>query len=533
MSCCPASPPAAVIGAALADGAGPESDILPGENVDCYMARGGNIDGQHDDATEEPKNKIANTSIPVTRDKTKATVNLKLEMTTDSDLPVQWSIETASNVLDLSGDTLSGTWPAGNAELGKTFTVMVRAKRNGAEVDSRSFTFVPTVGGESDEIRLVSPLPGGIINSKYGPRMHPIKKIMKPHTGIDMVLAGGKTTDVVAAADGEVILAGGNATVKSGYGLQVRIKHMSASGKHLCTTTYNHLAKIYVSVGQKVMAGQKIGYEGTTGGSTGNHLHFEVRLPNGGFCDPAPLINGSTKVLAKPGDSPSSPNTKVVDSNASMSEKESEARQKSCAMYGTEEYPQDPNSTNDPVPGTPGDPFEAAWFFTMKHEVTGWSAASPTDPEVQQGLCETPVQKRKTGYVTLKGDTGGETKFGVAKNSNPSTNIKTLPYDGAKKIGYNNYWKNGKVNCNNMGKLVAVMAFDMNYNHGAGNTKFMLTKSGINSLPSDPLEKQLRDCEALYATRVSFVLAINKPQFHRDWVNRAKECFNYVKSLQV
>jgi len=509
--------------------------MRPGENVDCYVARGGNINGQFDDATEEPQDKIANNSIPITRNKTQARVNVKLEMTAGSDLPVQWVIETTSTVLEVNGDMLTGVWPAGHAELNKTFTVLVHARKGGVDVDSRSFTVVPTVGGEGDEIRLVCPLPGGHINSKYGLRKHPITGQMKPHTGIDMVIAGGKTTDVVAAADGEVVLCGGNATVKSGYGLQVHIKHTSASGKHICTTSYNHLAKIYVTQGQKVMAGQKIGYEGTTGGSTGNHLHFEVRLPNGGFCDPEPLINGSLTVVAKPGDAPSAGGAYSRNSAASMSEKESEGRSASCGMYGTSQYPSDPNETNDPVPPSPpsNDPFEAAWFFTLQHEIIGWSSSSPGDPEVQQGLCDTPTQKRKCGYVTLQGDKGGETKFGVAKAGNPSVNIKTLPYAAAKKIGYNNYWKNSKVNCGNMGKLVAIMAFDMNYNHGAGNTAYMLSQANVHSSPGDSRAAQLAHCEALFAAHVAFIQGIPRPQFQRGWLKRAKECLAYVKSLQV
>ena len=130
-----------------------------------------------------------------------------------------------------------------------------------------------------------------------------------------MKYADRSVKDVVAAADGEVVQAGGDAS--RGYGLKVWVKHFS-NGKHLCTTTYNHLAKIYVAVGQKVMAGQAIGLEGTTGSSTGNHLHFEVRLPNGTFTDPEPLINGSVSVATSTTPNGDAVGTQNRNSSASL-----------------------------------------------------------------------------------------------------------------------------------------------------------------------------------------------------------------------
>lgn len=102
--------------------------------------------------------------------------------------------------------------------------------------------------------------------SGFGWRHHPILKKQKFHNGLDMGAPTG--TPIVAAGDGVVEFAGWN----SGYGNLVRIDH----GKGL-STRYGHQSKLFVVAGQRVRAGQKIGLVGSTGMSTGPHLHFEVR----------------------------------------------------------------------------------------------------------------------------------------------------------------------------------------------------------------------------------------------------------------
>lgn len=534
--CCPSAPPSAAIGGAFAEASGPESDIRPGETVECYMARGGNTTGQHDDATENVENKIDNTSVPITRTQTQASVSVQFKLTAGSTrTPTSWTMsETPASALTLSSTgLLTATWPAGHADLGKVIKIEVMAHDGAGVIDKRGFTVAPTVGKESDEIRLISPLPGAIVNSKFGPRMHPIHKVMKPHTGIDMKYADRSVKDVVAAADGQIVLCGGNPS--SGYGLRVWIKHSTGSGQHLCTTTYNHLAKIYVTQGQKVMAGQKIGLEGTTGSSTGNHLHFECKLPDGKFIDPEPLINGQLMVADRTlenGDAdPSSLQTK--NSNASLSAKEAEARSTSCEPYGPT-YPQaDPPETTDPVPVAPStDPFERAWFFTMTHEVGPfWNASYPSDPEVSQGLIETKPQRKKTGYVNTPNYPGGETKFGVAQKPNPSVDVTTMDYAKAKQTGFNNYWKSSRMSCTDKAERVAIMLFDMNYLHGDGNARKIWQNAGISSTTSDDEATQLAHCEELYAARVAFIRSIPRPEFTKGWLKRAKECLEYVKSL--
>jgi murein DD-endopeptidase MepM/ murein hydrolase activator NlpD len=90
------------------------------------------------------------------------------------------------------------------------------------------------------------------------------------HQGIDIGNVGAKGgTTIVAAASGTVLQAGYN---NGGYGNMVIITH--AGGKH---TLYGHASKVFVKAGQSVRAGQKIALEGSTGHSTGPHLHFEVQ----------------------------------------------------------------------------------------------------------------------------------------------------------------------------------------------------------------------------------------------------------------
>ena len=111
------------------------------------------------------------------------------------------------------------------------------------------------------------PAPGySRISSSFGSRMHPIKKKVLQHTGIDIAAPSGAS--VVAAKGGTVIIA----EVQGGYGKTVVISH----GNGL-TTLYGHCSKLLVESGQTVKAGAVIAKVGSTGVSTGPHLHFEVR----------------------------------------------------------------------------------------------------------------------------------------------------------------------------------------------------------------------------------------------------------------
>jgi len=133
----------------------------------------------------------------------------------------------------------------------------------------------PYVGGE-----YAWPAPGYYtITSPFGMRYHPILKVNKLHTGID--IAAPKGTKVVAANAGTVVTAGYN----TGYGNYVVINHGGNQA-----TLYAHLSKISVGVNQVVKREQQIGLVGSTGYSTGNHLHFEIII-DGKQVDPEKYFN--------------------------------------------------------------------------------------------------------------------------------------------------------------------------------------------------------------------------------------------------
>ncbi|MEO6013576.1 MAG: M23 family metallopeptidase, partial [Devosia sp.] len=117
---------------------------------------------------------------------------------------------------------------------------------------------------------------GGRLASRFGYRIHPIFHTRKLHTGVDLASPAG--TPIYAAGDGVVEKAGWS----SGYGRFTMIKHVNGY-----ETGYGHQSRIAdgIKPGAKVRQGQIIGYVGSTGNSTGNHLHFEIRV-NGRFVDP-------------------------------------------------------------------------------------------------------------------------------------------------------------------------------------------------------------------------------------------------------
>lgn len=112
----------------------------------------------------------------------------------------------------------------------------------------------------------------GRFTSGYGSRTHPIHGVVKTHYGIDIANSTG--TPVITAADGVVSYAAPLST----YGNVIMVTH-SIDGK-IFTSLYAHLSSIKVSVGQVVSKGQIIGAIGTTGNSTGPHLHFEIHVGN-------------------------------------------------------------------------------------------------------------------------------------------------------------------------------------------------------------------------------------------------------------
>lgn len=147
------------------------------------------------------------------------------------------------------------------------------------------------VGGASpsESSRVVFPLPEGtwVRTSGYDMRVHPITGETKLHTGVDF--AAPDSTAILAVADGVVTVAGAS----GGYGNLIVIEH--TIGGQRVATGYAHMWDhgIHVAVGDQVSAGQHIGDVGTSGNSTGPHLHFEVRPggTNSAPIDPEPWLN--------------------------------------------------------------------------------------------------------------------------------------------------------------------------------------------------------------------------------------------------
>jgi len=112
--------------------------------------------------------------------------------------------------------------------------------------------------------QLIAPAEG-TVSSPYGERMHPIKKTVEFHRGIDIEATEG--TKIRAALGGKVVEAGEEPT----YGKYIKIEHTDG-----ITTVYAHCSKIIAEKGQKVNQGDIIAEVGDTGAATGSHLHFEI-----------------------------------------------------------------------------------------------------------------------------------------------------------------------------------------------------------------------------------------------------------------
>lgn len=130
---------------------------------------------------------------------------------------------------------------------------------------------------------LANPAKGYPTTSPFGYRIHPITGAKKLHSGTDFGVPCG--TPIRAAGDGIVVISGWT----GGYGNRVVISHGKIKGDSIAST-YNHNTDLKVRDGQKVKKGQVISDSGTTGASTGCHLHFEI-MKNGGYVDPMPYIS--------------------------------------------------------------------------------------------------------------------------------------------------------------------------------------------------------------------------------------------------
>lgn len=152
-------------------------------------------------------------------------------------------------------------------------------KKEQAEIEAKIMeitnTILPNIQYTGGEMLWPVAASGTVITSQFGIREHPIQGVVKQHTGLD--IGGAPTgTPVVAAADGVVSYAGW----LGGYGNCVMVNHGNG-----IVTLYGHGSKVVASLNQEVKKGDTILEIGSTGNSTGPHLHFEVRI-NGQYVNP-------------------------------------------------------------------------------------------------------------------------------------------------------------------------------------------------------------------------------------------------------
>nr|CAD6414699.1 M23 family peptidase [Rhizobium sp. Q54] len=181
-------------------------------------------------------------------------------------------------------DALAGTAPGG---LGGPFeepearSTVFNASLN--ELNA-ALTRLEALRGTAKTLPYGSPAPGQPVTSRYGNRIDPFIGRLALHAGMDFQAETG--AKVFSTGAGTVI----SAEYSGGYGNLVEIDH-----GYGITTRYGHLSRILVSKGEKVEAGSLIGRAGSTGRSTGPHVHYEVRR-NGSAVDPARFLNAGMKL---------------------------------------------------------------------------------------------------------------------------------------------------------------------------------------------------------------------------------------------
>lgn len=168
-----------------------------------------------------------------------------------------------------------------NADVNATFAMLEEMEAEAKSLNSeiKRLQAAQNSGNTTAPSAYLWPCPSSKkITSNYGYRVHPIQGTRKLHTGMDIGAKSG--ADVIAAASGTVIMA----KYYGGYGNCIIIDHGGG-----ISTLYGHMSAFVAKNGDYVTAGQTIGKVGSTGNSTGPHLHFEVRI-NGETTDPAAYV---------------------------------------------------------------------------------------------------------------------------------------------------------------------------------------------------------------------------------------------------
>ena len=179
----------------------------------------------------------------------------------------------------IAGAVTAQTTPSGDREFSELFASWKSIDATGGVVAS-----APQIAAVS--VPAGMPLQDAMLTSDYGMRTHPVLGGRRNHKGVDLAQPSG--TPVYATADGIVSMA----ERYSSYGNYIQIEH----GGEL-QTRYAHLSGYAVAAGEQVRKGQLIGYVGSTGRSTGPHLHYEVRVA-GEAVDPRPYMVATDLAVA-------------------------------------------------------------------------------------------------------------------------------------------------------------------------------------------------------------------------------------------
>ncbi|MGJ6980537.1 M23 family metallopeptidase [Aestuariimicrobium soli] len=273
----------------------------------------------------------------------------------------------------------------------------------GQPVDLTPPTVIPRVVApavSSATGKLLSRPVTGPITSSFGMRVHPITGVYKLHTGTDFGVPIG--TPVGAAAAGRVLTAGWGGA----YGIRVTIDHGIIAGHHV-VTSYNHLSSLAVRAGDVVVAHQGVGRVGSTGYSTGAHLHFEV-IADGNFTDPVPWLDGRAVIVdlstleysvsgPTPGSSPSStPSAGSTASatpsagstpSASPTPSPTPSRSPSPSHSPTPSHPATSQTPSSPTPTSP----TPSSSPTPSPSATPSSSPTPSDPASSETAPSSPV----------------------------------------------------------------------------------------------------------------------------------------------
>ena len=249
-------------------------------------------------------------------------------------------------------------------------------------------------------------------SSGFGFRFHPVLRIWKLHSGLDLATDCG--TPVGAAAPGTVVKTGW----AGGNGVQVKVDHGLIAGKRV-VTTYNHLSSIGVSVGQKVDTLDGLGRVGNTGYSTGCHLHFEV-IVNGAFTDPEPWLNGEPTVVDLSQMTSSLPVPSAMPSSTASVLPSSTLGVSLSAMPSS--------TTSGPVSGPPtwSASVPSAGPSTGKPSATTAAPVTPT-PTGAPTRTETWLPEPDRPSVSATGSSPAETSAAPSQTGDPSASESPSP----------------------------------------------------------------------------------------------------------